>query len=222
MLTHSSVHILAIESAVTPCAQIKTDEREDVDYVPPVRVVADQDAHQYVYLLSTNQMQQVAELILPKGITYCPWKRLYRLSRDGDSFAAFLEAVKGHSRTLLVIRTTKGFLLGGFADAEWCNAPRFVGGPSACLYKVCDESIIPYKWSGANRYIQLCDAANQRIAFGGGSDDLGQTAFGLVIERHFQIGTTGRCVTFNNEPLCEEATFAVEDMEVYGFLVGQF
>ncbi|GKZ01516.1 hypothetical protein MPSEU_001102200 [Mayamaea pseudoterrestris] len=226
MLIYCSVHDVVANATATSIKDfsiaVKPDEIDDVDYIPPVRVVKDNDDDQYAYLLSTKEMQQIAELIIPKGITYCPWRRLYRLSRDGDSFAAFMECVKGQSRTLIVIRTTKGSLLGAFADAEWQNAPQFVGGPSACLYKMYDGTVIPYKWSGVNRFVQLCDANNQRIAFGGGSDDLGQTAFGLVIERHFQIGTTGHCVTFNNEPLCDETIFAIEDLEVFGFLVGTF
>jgi hypothetical protein len=30
------------------------------------------------------------------------------------------------------------------------------------------------------------------------------------------------CVTFNSEALCDEETFAIEDMEVFGFLIGHF
>lgn len=211
--------------------KINDDDDDDV-YVAPVRIVHEEDdIQQYPYLLSKPEMQQVAANVLPHGVTHCPWKRLYRLSRDGDALPAFLDSVKGHACTLLIIRTTKNARLGVFADATWKTAPRFVAdGHRTCLFKVLVDdddgdggSVVKhYRWSGVNRYIQLCDGQNQRLAFGGGSDDLGQCAFGLSIERNFQVGTSERCVTFNNEPLCDERTFAIEEMEVFGFLVGQF
>ena len=76
-----------------------------------------------------------------------------------------------------------------------------------------------YKWSGENRYIQICDATTKMIAFGGGGRE---GAFGLSLEHDFRIGSTGACDTFKNEPLCEQENFEVVDVEVYSFLLGQF
>ena len=56
---------------------------------------------------------------LPQSLNYCKWKRLYSLARDGDSFEQFLCLVKGHDRTVLVVRTTHGKLFGGYADTRW-------------------------------------------------------------------------------------------------------
>ena len=53
-----------------------------------------------------------------------------------------------------------------------------------------------------NRYFQLCDNAHKRLAVGGGGSE-----FGLCVEQDFQTGSTGRCHTFNNDPLCDQETF---------------
>jgi hypothetical protein len=97
----------------------------------------------------------------------------------------------------------------------------FYGTGQAFLFRFVEEEeeeqwqrVVVYKWSGVNRYIQLCDAGRRIIAFGGGGDE---GVFGLCIEDDFRRGTTGQCETFQNEPLCEEGYFDVLDLEVWGF-----
>ena len=140
--------------------------------------------------------------------------------------------VEGHNRTVLVVKTTAGRLFGGYADTRWearhknRQADGFYGSAQACLFRFprCgettttsskdDNEVVIYKWTGANRYIQLCDAYKRAVAFGGGGDD---GDFGLCIEDDFRRGTTGHCSTFENEALCEEGYFDVVDLEVWGF-----
>jgi hypothetical protein len=200
-------------------------EREDLDaeFIPPVRVEPEDDLESNPYILSSAQMQQIAVHVLPRSIAYCRWKRQYSLARDGDDFDVCLRYIKDDSKTLLIVRTTKGDVFGGYADATWephgHGGTNFFGGSTACLFKVVDRNIQPYKWTGANRYVQLCDTSHKRIAFGGGGED---GAFGLCLQEDFQVGSTGHCATFDNEPLCEDGNFYIVDLEVFGFLVGQF
>ena len=128
----------------------------------------------------------------------------------------------------MVVRTTRNAVLGGYADSAW--EPHMQGG--ACYYG--SANAFSSKWSvivsakrksksftGAER-IDTCNCAipvNKMLAFGGGGDD---GAFGLSLEDDFQKGSTGHCATFDNEPLCDEENFDIVDMEVFGFLVGQF
>jgi len=178
---------------------------------------------------------------LPQSLNCCKWKRLYSLSRDGDSFETFLRMVGDHDRTVLVVKTTAGRLFGGYAETRWearhknRQADGFYGSAQACLFRFphcggnvdlvheetssaalssSDDEVVIYKWTGANRYIQLCDAAKRIVAFGGGGDD---GDFGLCIEDDFRRGTTGHCSTFENEALCEEGYFDVVNLEVWGF-----
>jgi len=186
---------------------------------------------------------------LPPSLTFCKWKRLYSLIRDGDSFEQFLHRVEGHDRTVLVVKTTTGSVFGGYADTRWearharRHASEYYGSAQAFLFRFPnyvssksspdeekdqgendaveievgesnENDVIIYKWSGANRYIQLCDASRKTIAFGGGGEE---GDFGLCIEDDFRRGTSGRCSTFENEALCEEGYFFVMDLEVWGF-----
>jgi hypothetical protein len=112
---------------------------------------------------------------------------------------------------------------GGFADMPWNQngnaSASYFGGPDSCLFKVVDGRVKEFKWTGANRYILLLDPIHKMLAFGGGGDD---GSFGLSVEQDFQVGSSGHCDTFQNEPLCDQETFGIVDMEIFGFLVGQF
>jgi TLD len=215
-------------------------EEDDAAWIPPVRVEEEPDSITNPYILSASEMQEIAVHCLPRGIAYCRWKRVYSLARDGDSFDACLRAIHDQRHNILVIRTSRNERFGGFADAAWephmQGGARYFGGSGACLFRIvpvdngdaADNSAAAknantrvecFHWTGANRYVQLCDPNSKMLAFGGGGQ---QGAFGLCIEQDFQIGSTGTCATFNNAPLCEQENFQVINMEIYGFLVGQF
>ena len=220
-------------------------EEEEVDEDDPyfnsdIKIVPEPPQDDSLSSVPILQLSQMKSLIssggLPPSLNFCKWKRLYSLTRDGDSFDQFLRMVEGHDRTVLVVKTTRNELFGGYADTRWEGRHRrqqahdFYGSAQACLFKfpnyTCGgegessnqqrgvNKIIIYKWSGANRYIQLCDVAKRTVAFGGGGDE---GDFGLCIEDDFRRGTTGHCSTFENDPLCEEGFFDVMDLEVWGF-----
>jgi TLD len=259
-------------------------EDEDAAWIPTVRVEPEADIEPCPLLLSPDERQQIAQHVLPRSIADCRWKRLYSLARDGDSFDACLRNVAMEKPTLLVVRTSRSALFGGFADEPWAGdgssghggggGASYCGGPSACLFRIIpneDTSTVQdacgkapmtsasddhdehqvrtkelssdeqssgrdgnnedgrkttvkcYRWTGANRYIQLCDVKHKMLAFGGGGTD---GSFGLCVTHDFQVGSTGPCATFNNEPLCGPdehcENFAIVDLEIYGFLLGQF
>ncbi|KAL7540687.1 hypothetical protein ACHAXR_010305 [Thalassiosira sp. AJA248-18] len=209
-----------------------SDEDEDDQYfVSDIKIVPEAPQDEVsgsARILQTSQMKAlIGSGGLPPSLNFCKWKRLYNLTRDGDSFEQFLRLVEGHDRTVLVVKTTRGQLFGGYADTRWearhvrQHAFEFYGSAQACLFRFPnygmgkrEDKTIIYKWSGANRYIQLCDAAKRTVAFGGGGDE---GDFGLCIEDDFRRGTTGHCSTFENEALCEEGYFDVMDLEVWGF-----
>lgn len=178
------------------------------------------------------QLSQMKALMvsggLPPSLNFCRWKRCYSLNRDGDSFEQFLRLVSDQDRTVLVIKTTRGEMFGGYADTPWearhshQYASQFYGSAQACLFRCpnyCREGqdeVVIYKWSGANRYIQLCDATKRTLAFGGGGVE---GDFGLCVEDDFRRGTTGPCSTFENDALCGEGYFDILDLEVWGFVL---
>eukprot|EP00934_Nitzschia_sp_Nitz4_P003810 Nitzschia sp. Nitz4//scaffold25_size161228//109528//110772//NITZ4_002444-RA/size161228-processed-gene-0.166-mRNA-1//1//CDS//3329544628//3800//frame0 len=203
-----------------PSRKIVSEDGESVSFEEPT------------YLLSPQQMHQIAIRVLPRTIAYCPWRRLYGLTRDGDSFDGCLRLISEAPRTLMVVRTTKGEVFGGYADSSWKSSElgnnKFYGSASACLFSVNepDNHALPpkdmlnvYKWSGKNRYIQLCDVSHKMMAFGGGGLN---GAFGLCVQEDFQNGSTGPCDTFDNEPLSSDSPFEIVDVEFWEFLTGVF
>lgn len=218
----------------------KEEEAEDdqiVHFESDVKIVpepAQDEVSTSPQILQQSQMKAlIASGGLPPSLNFCKWKRLYSLTRDGDSFEQFLRLVEGHDRTVLVVKTTTGGLFGGYADTRWEGrhsrrqlSSEFYGSAQACLFRFPDhgsgkreDRISVYRWTGANRYVQLCDAARRTVAFGGGGRD---GVFGLCIEDDFRRGTTGHCSTFENEPLCEEGYFDILDLEVWGFALDYF
>ena len=215
----------------------------DSSFIAEIKIVPEPELYEVSSAPPILQPSHMESLIssgcLPPSLNFCKWKRLYSLARDGDSFEQFLRLVDGHERTVLVVLTTHGRMFGGYADSRWearhtrHSASDFYGSAQACLFRFPnygataaaaggggqggdEDRIIIYKWSGSNRYIQLCDAAKRALAFGGGGDN---GYFGLCIEDDFRRGTTGHCSTFENEALCEEGYFECEDLEVWGFIL---
>ena len=202
-------------------------DEEGEDYIPEVRVKEEKGGTTTTrpFILSKEQMQQIAIHVLPQTVAFGRWKRLYDIGRDGDSFDACLRIIQNTARTLMVVRTTKGDVFGGYAESAWntnkSGSVNFYGGASACLFSVIPgtDRLKVYKWTGKNRYIQLCDVTHKMFAFGGGGDD---SAFGLAIEEDFQRGSSGPCDTFDNDPLCDQGSFQIVDLEFWEFLTGVF
>lgn len=212
----------ASKSGLGMSVQLSIEEEEEM-WAPEAKVEEEAASvlKEFPLVLTQIQRQSLAALALPPGLMYCPWTRLYSLARDGDSFQTFVAKVKGHQHTLLVIRTTKNAIFGAYADSAWelsqGVSPEFFGSAQACLFRIEGDGARVFKWSGSNRYVQYIDAASKMVALGGGGG-----SFGLCVERDFQVGSTDRCSTFNNEPLCSTTNFEIVDVECYGFLTGVF
>lgn len=202
------------------------EEDDDLYSIPKVRVEPENNGGNVSpHILTPEQMHQIAIHVLPKTIAFTRWRRLYGLGRDGDSFDSCLRIISKVQRTLMVVRTTKGAVFGGYAESAWQSRElgnaKFYGSAQACLYSIQPgtDKLNVYKWSGKNRYIQLCDTGHKMLAFGGGGID---GAFGLCVEEDFQMGSTGPCDTFDNQPLCDQENFEIVDLEFWEFLTGVF
>ena len=113
------------------------DDQEEI--IPPVRVTHVDGDEDSPYILNTDQMNSIAKDVLPETVMYCRWRRLYSLNRDGDSFAGCLRIIGTSKRTLMVVKTTRGEIFGGYADAPWHSrqshaTAKFYGSASSCLF----------------------------------------------------------------------------------------
>ena len=207
-------------------------------------------------IISYDMITALHHTALPLTLHHKCWYRVYSLTRDGDSFDTFLRKVKGYDKTLVVVKTVLGEVFGGFVDEEWSvkRGDTFYGSGQSLLFKImrdptdaktgtvegnvnnnngseqAEETLNLYKWTGQNRYVQLCDSNYKRIAMGGGGD---ASSFGLCVEDDFRRGSTGPCSTFDNDTLCSNgsnnndsenndaqgASFEVLDLEVWGFVM---
>lgn len=232
----SSLSSKPVSSAVSSSGQ--DDQGNDLDHLIPLPIFTEDEEENESSptpsILLPAEMHQLAHQI-PAIARRPRWKRLYCLARDGDAFETCLNNIKNQQYTLIVLRTDKGDVMGGFADTAW-NHPshgnnNFFGGTKSCLFSVIkhekmqdkskpatnDSTVKVYNWTGSNQYMQLCDTARKRLAFGGGG---GNSAFGLIVQDNFQTGSTGQCDTFNNDPLSEkESHFRILEFEIFGLSV---
>jgi len=216
------------------------DENEDED---PLDIEHELNLDEYPRLISMAQMKQIQTQALSPSCQIMTWTRCYSLSRDGCSFHTFLKRCQKFQNTLVVIKTTAGDILGGFADSTWSRSTNsserkssksFYGGGKCFLFatnpdlsvgevefdasmpmKNIDEAekLHLYKWSGDNTYNQICDVIEEKIAMGGGG------SFGWIVQDNFAYGSTGCSCTFLNPPLTKgmDGGFQILDLEVYGF-----
>ena len=200
--------------------EIEFESDDEIESCPPI--------------LSEEQMRDIHRVGLPPSCRLMTWTRAYSLRRDGDYFFTMFNKCKSFKHSLVVIKTSDGDILGGYADTLWGGVNKdgsyqtsntFFGGGQTFLFasnpdlkeelkeEQCSKSLHFYRWTGENYYSQLCDLERGRLGMGGGG------SFGFLIEKDFTIGTSGSCVTFGNPPLTkgDDGSFIIVDVEIYGF-----
>lgn len=198
---------------------------DDVLQLPPVSTIDETDDTPPNFLLTHKQMTVLRNAALPISLHHRPWKRIYSLSRDGDSFVSFRRLVgdwnarrEGHA-TILVVRTFGGEVAGGYADVPWVemkSVPSGGTGGRSCLFRVRrrdantnnddddddDEGVQIFgKDPSSGNPIQIvCDPTRRIVAFGGGDGDDG---FALCLEDGFVRGTCAKCRALGGERLVD-------------------
>lgn len=169
----------------------------------------------------------------PEALGLNNFERCFAIGRDGDSMITMLDRCRHYRYTLVVVQTTLGHVLGGFATESWNVDGRqhhqrrhsYYGTGQSFLF-ASHPDIIPgideepepghelsvYRWTGDNDYCQICDPEQSRMAMGGEGD------FGLIVQDNFEIGETGRSATFRNPPLVRGGHFEIAAFEVYGMV----
>ncbi|KAI0071231.1 TLD-domain-containing protein [Panus rudis PR-1116 ss-1] len=148
------------------------------------------------------------------------WQLLYSLDQHGISLRtlyAKCDSFKGGA--LIVIRDSNDALFGVWmGEGIHPSKGAYYGSGESFLWKVDSESNLKvYKWTGKNDYVALCES--DYISFGGGDGK-----YGLYLDETLTDGSSARCPTFDNEPLCSPAgprqggnvTFECVGLEVWG------
>lgn len=171
-------------------------------------------------ILTTAMMQQLHSTGLPESLQMSRWERCFAIGRDGDSFYSLLEGCAPFQRTIVVIQTTAGHVLGGYAAMPWKKRGQqvsnaYFGTGQSFLFAshpqgetnnnttTANEGASPlhlYRWTGSNDFCQICDPEEGRLGMGGGCD------FGFLVQDCLQRGRTGPCGTFGNPALAPTNT----------------
>lgn len=267
----NDLHQLTIDTAVV-AAPDKDDETDDefaLSLLPPVVIVKEEDGNtstSTLSILSPIQIHALRIAVLPSTLHHRPWKRIYSLARDGDSFVTFRHRMEewhggsstscsstsnsGHqgrhsnqSSTLLVVKTSNGEIIGGYADipiVPWASTGSNSAAKS-CLFKL--NIITNTKTASLEVVVDVygkqesCMLSNKKIIFDstrriiafGGSDSAkpsfdDDAGFGLCLTDNFVRGTTSKCAAYQmNAPLISDpgGIFDVLDVEVWGFVFGE-
>jgi len=158
------------------------------------------------------------------------WIMLFSSFRHGANYIPFYEKLKFEESTYVIIETMSGEIFGGFASTPWHESKGQYYGTGECfLFKLnqCEEpsnefapgsdrmlpnfkSLSKYMWTGMNTFFQI--GSVDGFGLGGGGDH-----FGFYVGEDFAYGSSGNCVTFDNEPLCSIPYFEICQVEVWGF-----
>jgi len=145
--------------------------------------------------------------------------KLYASDKHGFSLRTLLSRVDGKDPpTLLVIKSDKDAVFGAFISASWGvwrdnsrgNNVQFFGNGQTFLFSLYPNPK-DYTWTKRNNL--FFSPTSKGVEIGGGG------SAGLAFDSDLLQGITGKCETFNNDPLTGEHTglFKIRQIEVYAF-----
>ncbi|KAI0665525.1 TLD-domain-containing protein [Trametes maxima] len=147
------------------------------------------------------------------------WTLLYSLDQHGislNTLYARCQDFKGSA--LLVVRDTNDAVFGAWmGEGVHPSKGSYYGSGESFLWQLSgNDRVRVYKWTGKNDYVALCET--DYLSFGGGDGH-----YGLWLDETLSDGSSARCPTFDNEPLCssgprqgETVTFECVGLEVWG------
>lgn len=151
------------------------------------------------------------------------WTLLFSIDQHGISLQTLYTRCGAHAGgALLVIRDANDRFFGAWVpDGLREGHGSYIGSGESFLWKACGDEVRVFNWTGKNDYVALCEP--ESISFGGGDGH-----YGLYLDETLYEGSSARCPTFNNDPLCTSdispskgtdastATFECVGLEVWG------
>lgn len=157
-------------------------------------------------MLSNDDRINVASA-LPYDAQAYNWQLEYSSNIHGLSWYTLHRCIAKTGPNIVLIRTTEGEVLGGYASQTWKPNGEYIGTGECSVFHCKPGSFSIYTWTGRNSYFMM--ATDNMMAMGGGGD------FAFQIDAQFK-GTTGKSETFGNRPLLasSDRDFHVFDIEV--------
>ena len=120
-------------------------------------------------IIGNDQMKN--DLLTLCDLSCTEFKLLYRASRDGFEASSFHAKCDNQPGTLTLIKTTRGFIFGGYTAVAWESASVWKADPKAFLFSLVNArsspQLIPLKAGNANA---ICCNARYGPSFGSGCD----------------------------------------------------
>lgn len=202
-----------------------------------------EDLRECPRVLTNEMLRQLHTKGLPHSLQQCRWERCFAIGRDGDSFCHFVERTAAFGKTVVVVQTTAGHVLGGFASLPWkpshLRQNAYFGTGQSFLF-----ASHPAAAAAAFRQEDACASSSPSSSTSSsqqqqqqqplhlfrwtGKNDFCQIAnsqrlgmgggadFGFLIQDNFSRGRTGPCKTFGNPALTPDDVFEIAALEVYG------
>ncbi|KZT67811.1 TLD-domain-containing protein [Daedalea quercina L-15889] len=147
------------------------------------------------------------------------WTLLYSLDQHGISLNTLYRRCESHNGGALVVMRDAGDAVFGVWMGQGIRLSKgaYYGSGESFLWRLLPgKRLRVYKWTGKNDYVALCEP--EYLSFGGGDGH-----YGLYLDDTLSDGSSARCPTFENEPLCSEGPrqgenvrFECVGLEVWG------
>lgn len=156
---------------------------------------------------------------LPARLTPYNPKTLFSTDHDGTSLNTLFNVLDELEYCLIILKTFENEIIGAFCSCEWNerkNKKNYFGNGETFLFTLEPEKKI-HRWVGtrkANTQVNqemFVRVSPEKISIGGGN------SIGLSINASLTNGSSGRCDTFENEPLAKTNDFEISNLEIIGF-----
>lgn len=148
-------------------------------------------------------------------------KLLYRGSRDGFGSSDFHSKCDGHSNTITMIETTKGYVFGGYTSVSWSSKEVYFSDSNAFLFSLVNKFNHPF----------LCKVLDEAYSIDCSSDygpdygpDFGESDIHITNNSNISNDSSGIFRSYSkpadlNAPngiyFTDEKNFQVKEIEVF-------
>lgn len=158
------------------------------------------------------------------------WKLLYRGSENGFGAQDFHSKCDNKPNTLTIIKSTNGYIFGGYTDAKWDQSFQYKEDKNAFLFSLVNKEKMPVKmkiFKGREKYA-IVSNGGVLLGFGhfngNGHDLFISDNSNIKAESYSCLGSCYQHPSYNykseaaNSFLAGSKVFKVQDIEIFGKL----
>jgi uncharacterized protein YutE (UPF0331/DUF86 family) len=129
--------------------EFETNEKplnlQAIGWIRRVNYISDLDS----LILKNEQLKaDFISLFKDKFEPTSKWSLLYRASRDGRSADAFHTKCDWKAKTLTIVKSSDGYIFGGYAEQAWDSSNQFKFDPNAVMFTLVNPSSKPaFTWN---------------------------------------------------------------------------